>query len=142
MLAINETLLRGNIKVDLEASYISWTKNRVGQTGGGVATAVARSFMNRVGGAGEGVDGDEYLITRVATFKPALNVINCYGEQRKNTKIEVEEKWKRICKELDNIKARNEFAILTGDLTQLFHWLGKQLGSFNGKWFSSRQILI
>ena len=80
MIAINETLLRGNMKVNLEPSYIFWTKNREDLTGGGVATAVARSFMSGDGGAGEGRTGDEYLITRLAIFKPALNVINYYGE--------------------------------------------------------------
>ena len=61
------------------------------------------------GGAGEGVAGDEYLITRIASFKPELNVVNCYGEQRKTTKTEVEEKWNRLRTELENIRARNEF---------------------------------
>ena len=41
MVAMNETLLRGKIKTSLEPSYISWSKNRTGQAGGGVATAVA-----------------------------------------------------------------------------------------------------
>ena len=34
-------------------------------------------------GAGEGEGDDEYLITRIECFSPALNIINCYGEQRK-----------------------------------------------------------
>ena len=121
MVTMNETLLRGNMKVSLEPSYISWSKNRTAQTGGGVATAVARAYMNKSGGAGEDLGGDEYLITRVATFKPALNVVNCYGEQRKTSRLEVEDKWKRLCRDLETIRARNEFCVLSGDLNK---WIG------------------
>ena len=88
MVILNETQLRGNMKICLEPSYISWSKNRTANAGGGVATEVARAYMDKAGGAGEGVGNDEYLITRVPTFKPALNVVNCYGEQRKNTKLD------------------------------------------------------
>ena len=119
MLAINETQLRGNMKISLEPSYRTWTKNRTGQAGGGVATAVARAYMDEAGGAGEGEGDDEFIITRVATFQPALNVVNYYGEQRKTSKLEVEEKWKRLRKELENIRARNEFCCLVGDLNKL-----------------------
>ena len=107
------------MKISLEPSYISWSKNRTGQAGGGVATAVARAYMDKTGGAGEGSEDDEYLITRIATFKPALNVINYYGEQRKTSKQEVEEKWQRLCKDLENIRARNEFCCLVGDMNKL-----------------------
>lgn len=56
----------------------------MGQGGGEVATGVAGHFKDMALGAGEGSEDDEYLIT---SFTPHLNVINCYGEQRK-TKIE------------------------------------------------------
>ena len=75
--------------------------------------------MNSTGGAGESVKEDEYLITRVAMFRPALNVVNCYGEQRKISKSEVEEKWNRLCQDLETIRARNEFCVLCGDLNKL-----------------------
>ena len=75
--------------------------------------------MDKTGGAGEGSGDDEYLITRVATFKPVLNVVNYYGDQRKTSKIEVEEKWKRLRKNLENIRARNEFRVLAGDTNKL-----------------------
>ena len=107
MILMNETQLRGSMKVSMEPAYITWSKNRISQTGGGVATSVARAFMCNSGGAGEGVAGDEYLITRIASFKPELNLVNCYGEQRKTTKTEVEEKWNRLRTELENIRARN-----------------------------------
>ena len=92
MVLMNETLIRGNMKISLEPSYKTWSKNRTAQAGGGVATAVARAFMDKSVGAGEGSGVDEYIITRVTTFSPVLNVINYYGEQRKTSKHEVEEK--------------------------------------------------
>ena len=57
-------ILRGNMKVSLGPSYISWSRNRTAKAGGGVATAVAREHMDKTGEAGEGVGDDEYLITR------------------------------------------------------------------------------
>ena len=44
-------------------------------------------------GVGEGKGSDEFFITKVDKFKPAINVINCYGEQRKTKVEEVEAKW-------------------------------------------------
>ena len=68
--------------------------------------------------AGEGKGDDEYLITRLDCFYPALNIINCYGEQRKTRKEDVEEKWARIKKDMETILARNEFCCLAGDLNK------------------------
>ena len=91
MVLMNETLMRGNMKISLEPSYISWSKNRTAQAGGGVATSVARAYMDKFGGAGEGSGSDEYIITRVTTFNPALNVVNYYGEQKNS----VNWKWRK-----------------------------------------------
>ena len=53
------------------------------------------------------------------SFNPALNIINCYGEQR-NTKVEeIEAKWTRLSKEMETIRARGEFCLLVGDLNKL-----------------------
>ena len=119
MVVMNETQLYGKMKVSLEPSYLTWSKNRTLKGGGGVASSVARSFMSSAIGAGEGAKGDEYLITRFACFNPALNVINCYGEQRGTPKTEVEEKWIRLRQEMENVRARNEFCVLAGDLNKL-----------------------
>ena len=39
----------------------------------------------------------------------------------KTSKLEVEAKWRRLCRDLENIRARNEFAVLSGDLNK---WVG------------------
>jgi exonuclease III len=118
LVALNETQLTGRMKVKLD-SYTCWTRNRSGQGGGGIATAVSEGFKGSAVGAGEGTGDDEYLVTRIECFAPALNVINCYGEQRKTKKEEIEDKWKRLVKEMEEIRARKEFCLLTGDLNKL-----------------------
>jgi hypothetical protein len=68
---------------------------------------------------GEGEHDDEYLITRVEAFEPALNVINSYGEQRSTPKDEVEDKWSRLRKHMEEIRVKGEFCALGGDLNKL-----------------------
>ena len=85
MVAMNETLLSGTMKVSMPP-YTCWLKNRSEKGGGGVANAVSQQYKNSAVGAGQGEEEDEYLITRFECFSPALNVINCYGEQRKTKK--------------------------------------------------------
>ena len=118
MVCINETQLMGREKVSLDP-YACWTKNRTKKGGGGIATAVGPRHKNSVMGAGEGEGEDEYLITRINSFSPVLNIVNCYGEQRGVGKEEIEARWARLRKELEDIRARKEFCCLTGDLNKL-----------------------
>ena len=46
-------------------------------------------------------------------------MINCYGEQRKNSKEDVEGKWMRLRREMETIRARGEFCLCSGDLNKL-----------------------
>ena len=62
---------------------------------------------------------DEYLIKRLDCYKPALNIFNYYGEQRKNSTKIVDEKWMIIHEELDKIKSRGENCVLIGDMNKL-----------------------
>ena len=118
MIAMTKTLLSGNRKVALPP-YVSWDKQRKEKGGGGVSTAVSSEYSNYTVGAGEGREDDEYLITRVEGFKPALTVINCYGEQRKTGKEIVEEKWERLRRDMEDIRARGELCCLAGDMNKL-----------------------
>ena len=118
LVTLNETFLTGNMKISI-APYVWWTKNRPEKGGGGVATGVSQAFRNSAVGAGEGEGDDEYLITRIESFYPALNLINCYGEQRRTSKEEVEAKWGRIRSAMERIRARQEFCCLQGDLNKL-----------------------
>ena len=118
MVAINETQLTGKESVNIKP-YTWWSKNRDGKGGGGIATGVSQELKDFAVGVGEGQKDDEYLITRLESFSPALNVVNCYGEQRKTSIEEVEEKWKRMLKDMEEIRAKGEYCVLTGDLNKL-----------------------
>ena len=115
---MNETQLTGNMKVNIP-QYVCWTRSRTDQGGGGIATAVSQEYSDRTVGAGEGVKEDEYIITRIEAFSPALNIVNSYGEQRKTKREEVEGKWARLRSELETIRRRGEFCLYTGDLNKL-----------------------
>ena len=70
-------------------------------------------------GVGEGENEDEFLITRLEAFEPALNIINSYGEQRSTAKGEVEKKWSRLRREMESIRLKGEYCCLGGDLNKL-----------------------
>ena len=70
-------------------------------------------------GVREGVGDDKYLITRMECFYPALNVINCYGEQRSSSKEDVLAKWGRLRSAMERIRASKEFCQLHGDFNKL-----------------------
>ena len=76
------------------SNYTSWVKNRSEKGGGGAATAVRQNYQDSAVGVCEGEDDDEFIITRIDAFSPALCIINSYGEQRRTRKEEVENKWK------------------------------------------------
>ena len=79
VVALNETQLCGSTKVDIKP-YTWWMKNR-SKKGGGVATGVAQEYKDKAIGAGEGSDKDEYIITRIDAFSPALNIVNVMGNR-------------------------------------------------------------
>ena len=91
MAILNETQLVGKMEVNLPA-YTTWSRNRTDKGGGGIATAVHQQYSATAVGIGEGEHEDDYLITRIEAFEPALNVINNFGEQRGTQKEEVEKK--------------------------------------------------
>ena len=63
---------------------------------------------------------DEFIITRHSQFKPAVNIINCYGEiESRSSCKEIEERWNRLLARILKIEASNEMVILIGDLNKL-----------------------
>ena len=106
------------MKISLD-NYTCWTRNRTVKGGGGIATAVRQNHQESSVGAGEGEDNDEFLITRIDKFSPALCVINSYGEQRRTKKEEVDDKWGRLLKEMEAVRMRGEFCLYAGDLNKL-----------------------
>ena len=72
MILFNETLLTGKANIKL-TPYSSWCKNRTEKGGGGIASGVRQEYKDCSVQAGEGQEDDEYIITRVECFQPALN---------------------------------------------------------------------
>ena len=67
----------------------------------------------------EGVDDDEYIITRLDNTMPALNIINIYSEQEgRSTKDEIEQSWLRLLSDLREIEDRGEAVLIIGDLNR------------------------
>ena len=60
---INQTNLKGNRKMKIEG-YTSYNRNRLNANMGGVATCVAVREASNVLKVAEGVNDDEYIITR------------------------------------------------------------------------------
>ena len=46
-----------------------------------ISTSINDKWRNYTVNVREGTEDDEYLITRLDNFSPAICVINCYGEQ-------------------------------------------------------------
>ena len=111
MVILNETLLAGNMKVSIP-EYTSWSRNRTEKGGVGIATSVANKYKDCAVGAGQGEDEDKYLITRINCFSPALCVINCYGEQRKAKKEDIERSWEIMRTKMEEIRTRGELCCL------------------------------
>ena len=70
---INETNLKGNRKMKIEG-YTSYNRNRLNANMGGVATCVAVREASNVLKVAEGVNDDEYIITRHGQLKTPINL--------------------------------------------------------------------
>ena len=101
------------------SNYTSWVKNRSEKGGGGAATAVRQNYQDSAVGVCEGEDDDEFIITRIDAFSPALCIINSYGEQRRTRKEEVKNKWNRLRKEMEAARMKGDFCVYSGDMNKL-----------------------
>ena len=120
VVTINEVGLRKDKKVAL-LGFNCYTRNRkTNENMGGVATAVVEDEKSSTLKMLEGENKDEFIVTRHGQFQRAINVINYYGEQESRTEnIEIEERWGRLTKILNDIENKEEEAILIGDLNKL-----------------------
>ena len=96
---LNETALRGNNKARIDG-YFTFSKNRINKAMRGIATLVENYLKSDTVKVAEGEYNDEYIITRINKCKPALNILNVYGELEGRTGREkVLESWTRLKKE-------------------------------------------
>ena len=78
-----------------------------------MATLVAGHLRHNVVKTGEGKEGEEYVITRLNHIRPALNIVNIYGENEKRAgAIKILESWLRLMKDLEEMKRRGEMILL------------------------------
>ena len=86
---------------------------------GGVATAIKNEEKMFTIKVDEGMNKDEFILTRHSQFTPPINILNVYGEieSRSNTK-EIEERWGRLMKIVSRIEACNTSLVLIGDMNK------------------------
>ena len=74
---------------------------------GGISTSVRDDEKQYAVKTVEGLDQDEFMITRHSNFLTPINVINIYGEQESRTKDdEIEKRWMRIFDEVIKIEEK------------------------------------
>ena len=99
--------------------FLCYNRNRPLQNMGGVATAIKNEEKMFTIKVDEGMNKDEFILTRHSQFTPPINILNVYGEieSRSNTK-EIEERWGRLMKIVSRIKACNTSLVLIGDMNK------------------------
>ena len=116
VLTINETMLKGNRKLSLQGFHC-FPANRACVDGGGVATCVEVKDRQHTLKVHEGVEGQEFLITRHDQFATAINVINLYGNvESRSSNDKIEERWTAIADQVKKIEAKGELLVLIGDI--------------------------
>ena len=118
MVTLSETNLKNGKRLIVDG-YLSYNKNRQNANMGGVATCVASEDAINALKVGEGVDNEEYIVTRQSQFIVPVNIINWYGQQEgRSSKAEIEQTWSNINAELAKIELCGEHAILMGDMNR------------------------
>ena len=119
LITINELGFKKGKKLNIPG-YYCYNRNRASENMGGVATAIRESEKVFAIKTDEGLEKDEFIITRHSQFLPPINVINCYGEtESRSTKKEIDERWQRLLEKILRIETANESIILIGDLNKL-----------------------
>ena len=119
VVTFQETAVSGSNKIYTK-NYTCFQRNRKGvKTMGGVATFVANDLKQNAVKFKEGVDNDEYLITRLDHTSPPINILNVYGGQESRmSKQDILENWVRVKADITDIMKRGEGLILLGDLNR------------------------
>ena len=118
VITLNETHYKNSKKLNIEG-YVTYNRNRQDVNGGGVATSVSEEDSDHALKVKDGVDNDEYIITRHSQFEVPINIINVYGENEcRATKNEVEDRWYRVVAELKRVENSGEYAVLMGDMNK------------------------
>ena len=118
VVTLNETLYLNKKKLNIEG-YITHNKNRQNSHGGGIATAIILDDSKHALKVKEGIEGDEFLVTKHSQFRVPINVFNIYGEVESRFKNhDIEDKWFRIISEIKKIELLGEHVLLIGDMNK------------------------
>ena len=118
IVTINETFLKNNRKLRLPG-FTCYNRNRINVHGGGIATCVNNKDAIDTLKVSEGLNEEEFLVTRHGQFATAINVINIYGQQECRTGREkLKESWGNILKEIVKIETKGELIVVIGDLNR------------------------
>ena len=114
-----ETGLTGTNQIRIKKYHTSLRNRKNYKKMGGVATVVQNYLKPHTVKVKEGDDEDEFLIIRLDNISPPLNIINIYGgiESRMENQ-EILESWGRLKLQIDEIRSRNEFCLMVGDLNR------------------------
>ena len=118
VVTLNETHYVNKKKVNIDG-YTVYNKNRSNMNGGGVATAIISADAKYALKVKEGIEGDEFLVTKHTQFSVPINVINVYGEIESRAKNkDIEDKWYRIVSELKKLEVLGEHVVFIGDMNK------------------------
>ena len=115
---ISESHLKFNSKLQIP-NFTSYSRNRKEISHGGIATVVLDSEANDCLKVSDGVNDNDFLVTRHSQFSTPLNVINVYSQQETRTAVSViRENWNEVIEEIIRIETRKEHLILIGDFNK------------------------
>ena len=86
---------------------------------GGVATAIKKDEQMFTIKVNEGLEKDEFILTRHCQFNPPINILNIYGEieSRSNVKL-IEERWNHILEIVSKVETQQESIVILGDMNK------------------------
>ena len=118
IVTINELGYNKDKKLSIPG-YHCYNRNRISQNMGGVATVIRNDEKMFAIKVDEGLDKDEFILTRHCQFSPPINILNIYGEiESRSNKKEIEERWDRVLAIVAGIESRNEALLLIGDMNK------------------------
>ena len=118
VVTINETHFHAGRKVIL-SGYTSYSRNRVDKASGGITTSVLESDSPNCLRVEEGINQNEFLVTRHSQFETPINIINIYGQQEcRLSKEEIDAHWNEVMVAVAKAEARKESILIVGDLNR------------------------
>ena len=116
LIFLNETHLKNNRQLQLPG-YYCFTRNRICEDGGGIATCVRENERLHTLKLTEGDDDLEMIVTRHSQFQTPINIINLYGAVKsRSTNEKINERWNRVREQVTRIEGSGELVVIIGDL--------------------------